>query len=279
MKHLFSLLALMGLIWSASAEEPARLTVDAAAKGHPIAKTMYGLFFEDINYAADGGLYAELIKNRSFDFDHPTTGWQLFGRVELRNDGPFERNPNYMRLRYSGHRDIHTGIENEGFFGIALKEGTEYRFSVWARTCGERDQLLSLNIVSDNTELEDMVIKRVPLRITSPEWTKYEVVFTAPATLKKGRIRLILEQINPRQRDTEATVDVEHISLFPVDTYRGEKNGLRRDLAEALAALKPGIFRFPGGCIIEGTTLETRYNWKNSVGPVENRPVNQNRWH
>lgn len=279
MKHLFSLLALMGLIWSASAEEPARLTVDAAAKGHPIAKTMYGLFFEDINYAADGGLYAELVKNRSFDFDHPTTGWRLFGRVELRNDGPFERNPNYMRLRYSGHRDIHTGIENEGFFGIALKEGAEYRFSVWARTGGERDQLLSLNIVSDNTELEDMVIKRVPLSITSPEWTKYEVVFTAPATLKKGRIRLILEQINPRQRDTEATVDVEHVSLFPVDTYRGEKNGLRRDLAEALAALKPGIFRFPGGCIIEGTTLETRYNWKNSVGPVENRPVNQNRWH
>ena len=139
MKHLFSLLALLGLIWSASAEEPARLTVDAAAKGHPIAKTMYGLFFEDINYAADGGLYAELIKNRSFDFDHPTTGWQLFGRVELRHDGPFERNPNYMRLRYSGHRDIHTGIENEGFFGIALKEGAEYRFSVWARTEGERE--------------------------------------------------------------------------------------------------------------------------------------------
>ncbi|MBQ1952502.1 MAG: carbohydrate binding domain-containing protein, partial [Alistipes sp.] len=237
MKHLFSLLALLGLIWSASAEEPARLTVDAAAKGHPIAKTMYGLFFEDINYAADGGLYAELIKNRSFDFDHPTTGWQLFGRVELRNDGPFERNPNYMRLRYSGHRDIHTGIENEGFFGIALKEGAEYRFSVWARTEGEGDQLISLNIVSDNTELEDMVIKRVPLSITSPEWSKYEVVFTAPATLKKGRVRLILEQINPRQRDTEATVDVEHVSLFPVDTYRGEKNGLRRDLAEALAAL------------------------------------------
>lgn len=279
MKKYFTLI--LGLVASISvqAAEPARLTVDAASKGHPIAKTMYGLFFEDINYAADGGLYAELIKNRSFDFDHPTTGWQLFGNVELCEDGPFERNPHYVRLTYSGHRDIHTGLENEGFFGIALKKDAEYRFSVWARTHNNGEQQISINVVSDNTALEDMVIQRVPLRITSPEWTKYEVTFTAPATIRKGRLRLILEQPDRKHYSTSTGVDLEHISLFPTDTFRGEKNGLRKDLAEALAALKPGIFRFPGGCIIEGTTLETRYNWKNSVGPVENRPVNQNRWH
>ena len=279
MKKFSLLLTLFALCTSAFAIEPIQFTVDAATKGHPIAKTMYGLFFEDINYAADGGLYAELIKNRSFDFDHPTTGWQLFGNVELCEDGPFERNPHYVRLTYSGHRDIHTGLENEGFFGIALKEGAEYRFSVWARTHNNGEQQISINVVSDNTELEDMVIQRVQLRITSPEWRKYEVTFTAPATIRKGRLRLILEQPDRKHYSTSTGVDLEHISLFPTDTFCGEKNGLRKDLAEALAALKPGIFRFPGGCIIEGTTLETRYNWKNSVGPVENRPVNQNRWH
>lgn len=279
MKKLVILHFVLALAVTAQATEPARLVVDTSAKGHPIAKTMYGLFFEDINCAADGGLYAELIKNRSFDFDHPTTGWQFFGAVELREDGPFARNPHYVRLRCSGHRDIHTGLENEGFFGISLKEGAEYRFSVWARTHDNGEQLLSINIVSDDTALEDMVVKRVPLRITSPEWTKYEVTFTAPTMIRKGRLRLILEQKDRKHFDRTTGVDLEHVSLFPTDTFRGEKNGLRRDLAEALAALKPGIFRFPGGCIIEGTTLQTRYNWKNSVGPVENRPVNQNRWH
>ncbi|MBQ1222169.1 MAG: carbohydrate binding domain-containing protein, partial [Alistipes sp.] len=252
---------------------------DASAKGHPIAETMYGLFFEDFIYAADGGLYAELIKNRSFEFDQPLMGWRTFGNVSLCEDGPFERNPHYLRLRYSGHRDIHTGIENEGYFGIALKGGEEYRFSLWARTLGNGEQVVSFNIISDDYSLENTVIHTTPIRITSEEWQRYEVVVTAPSTVKDGRIRLILEQPVPRKRLTNIGVDVEHLSLFPVDTYKGWKNGLRKDLAEALADLKPGIFRFPGGCIIEGTTLETRYQWKNSVGPVENRPTNQNRWH
>lgn len=279
MKHLTTLLLALASLCAAQATEPARLTVDASADGHPIAKTMYGLFFEDINFAADGGLYAELVKNRSFDFDHPTTGWQLFGNVELREDGPFDRNPHYVRLRYSGHRDIYSGVENEGFFGIALKEGAEYRFSVWARTLGEEPQQISINIVGDDPSVENTVAKSLPLRITSPKWQQYEVSFTAPATIRDGRLRLILEQPDPKRYSTSTAVDLEHISLFPTDTYRGVKNGLRKDLAEALEALRPGIFRFPGGCIIEGTTLETRYQWKNSVGPVENRPVNQNRWH
>ncbi|MDO4759084.1 MAG: alpha-L-arabinofuranosidase C-terminal domain-containing protein [Rikenellaceae bacterium] len=279
MKHLTTLLLALASLCAAQATEPARLTIDAAADGHPIAKTMYGLFFEDINFAADGGLYAELVKNRSFDFDHPTTGWRLFGNVELREDGPFERNPHYVRLRYSGHRDIYSGVENEGFFGIALKEGAEYRFSVWARTLGEEPQQISINIVGDDPSVENTVAKSLPLRITSPKWQQYEVTFTAPATIRDGRLRLILEQPDPKRYSTSTAVDLEHISLFPTDTYRGVKNGLRKDLAEALEALRPGIFRFPGGCIIEGTTLETRYQWKNSVGPVENRPANQNRWH
>ncbi len=278
MKRFFTLAAIVAATTLVAAE-PQRLVVDASAKGHPIAETMYGLFFEDINYAADGGLYAELIKNRSFEFDQPLMGWRTFGNVTLCKDGPFERNPHYLRLRYSGHRDIHTGVENEGYFGIALKGGEEYRFSLWARTLGNGEQVVSFNIVSDDYSLENTVIHATPIRITSEEWQRYEVIVKAPSTVKDGRIRLILEQPVPRKRLTNIGVDVEHLSLFPVDTYKGWKNGLRKDLAEALADLKPGIFRFPGGCIIEGTTLETRYQWKNSVGPVENRPTNQNRWH
>ena len=109
------------------------------------------------------------------------------------------------------------------------------------------------------------------VNISSSQWKKYEVVLTSPVTDPKATLRIFLQS-------KEATVDLEHISLFPVDTWMGHENGMRKDLAQALYDLHPGIFRFPGGCIVEGTELETRYNWKNSVGPVENRPINENRW-
>ena len=103
-KTLFSALAATALALSANAQNH-ELTIDMKRNGAPIQKTMYGLFIEDINYAADGGLYAELVKNRSFDFPYAFTGWKVAGNVEVRNDGPFERNPNYVRLSSSGHRD------------------------------------------------------------------------------------------------------------------------------------------------------------------------------
>ena len=109
------------------------LEVKTTKTGAPVQSTMYGIFFEDINYAADGGLYAELVKNRSFEFPQHLMGWRAFGKFEVKADGPFERNPHYVRLSYSGHRDKTTGLENEGFFGIATKKGATYRFSVWAR--------------------------------------------------------------------------------------------------------------------------------------------------
>ncbi len=109
------------------------LVVQTKRVGAEIQPTMYGLFFEDINYAADGGLYAELVKNRSFEFPQNLMGWKSFGKVSLKDDGPFERNPHYVRLAYSGHPHKQTGLDNEGFFGIGVKQGEEYRFSVWAR--------------------------------------------------------------------------------------------------------------------------------------------------
>ena len=254
------------------------MTVNAGEKGIPVQETMYGLFFEDINFAADGGLYAEKIKNRSFEFDDPFMGWELFGNVKLMDDGPFERNPHYVRLGYPGHPVRFTGIENEGFFGIGVEEGKEYRFTVWARTAGTKEkEYISFHLCQNATMGEDQMFSHGTIEIDSKEWKKYEAVFTSPVTKPKAAFRIFLEW-NGEEPDVTQAVDLEHISLFPVETFNGHENGLRKDIAETLKALDPGVFRFPGGCIVEGTTLDNRYQWKNSVGPVENRPINVNRW-
>ncbi|MFA6813328.1 MAG: carbohydrate binding domain-containing protein, partial [Bacteroidaceae bacterium] len=115
------------------ADQTNNLIINAKKPGIEIQPTMYGLFFEDINYAADGGLYAELVKNRSFEFPQHLMGWNTFGKVTVRDDGPFKRCPHYVRLAYPGHDEKWTGLDNEGYFGIGIKKDKEYRFSVWAR--------------------------------------------------------------------------------------------------------------------------------------------------
>ena len=247
------------------------LDVDAKKAGAPVQSTMYGIFFEDINYAADGGLYAELVKNRSFEFPNNYAGWIISGKVSLRNDGPFDKNPHYVRLAPSGHHDKHTMIENEGFFGIGVKANEEYRFSVWARVPDGGTAKLWIDLVENATMRDDQKIGNAGLDISGKEWKKYSVVLKPKRSFDKAHLRI--------WGDSKVTTDVEHVSLFPVDTYKGHENGMRKDLATALEQLQPGVFRFPGGCIVEGTDLATRYQWKNSVGPVENRPLNENRWH
>ena len=254
--------------WTLNAQDINRMVLQANKIGAEIQPTMYGHFFEDINFGADGGLYAELVKNRSFDFPQQLMGWDVFGNVTVQDDGPFERNPHYVRLAYAGHAQKHTGIENEGFFGIGLKKDAQYRFTVWARGAG---QSVRVELIDNASMEESQVLVSQDLKINSPEWKQYEVLLTSPQTIAKAHLRIFLTSPGP--------VDLEHVSLFPVDTWKGHKNGLRKDLVQALADTKPGVFRFPGGCIVEGTDLATRYNWKNSVGPVENRPVNENRWH
>jgi len=270
MKKIFLLIAVLCLSGGIFAQQQTiDLVVDVKKQGAPIQSTMYGLFFEDINFGADGGLYAELIKNRSFEFPQSLMGWNSFGKVAVRNDGaPFERNPHYVRLSYSGHAHKHTGLENGGFRGIGLKKEGTYRFSVWARTTANNTpQKIRVELV----DAANNAIERKEVEIISGEWKKYEVILTAPQEEPKAILRIFLT--------SEGPLDLEHISLFPTDTWKGRDNGLRKDLATALDELNPGLFRFPGGCIIEGTDLETRYDWKKSVGPVENRPLNENRWH
>ena len=253
------------------------ITVQTQKPGAPIQPTMYGIFFEDINYAADGGLYGELVKNRSFEFepDH-LMGWEAFGKVSIMDDGPFDRNPHYARLSTAGHGDWWTGLQNEGYFGIGVEQDKEYRFSLYARVPDGRTQMLRIQLVEPYTDAEHQEFAQEDIVVASRDWQKYTVVLKSKKTADKARLRLFLCEENGRSG--RGTVDVEHVSLFPVDTWMGHENGMRKDLAQALADMKPGVFRFPGGCIVEGVTLENRYNWKNSVGPVENRPLNKNRW-
>ncbi len=245
------------------------LDINTKKAGAKIQDTMYGLFFEDINYAADGGLYGELVKNRSFEFPQSFMGWQVFGDVKLKDDGPFERCPHYVVLGAPNHKERRTGIQNEGYFGIGVVKGEDYRFSVWAKApkgkATIRVQLIDQYSMGEHQEFVEQT-----LDVTSTEWKKYEIVLKSPETQKKANLRIFLKGENP--------VCLEHVSLFPVNTFKNRENGLRRDVAQALADVKPGLLRFPGGCIVEGTDLETRYQWKNTIGPVENRPLNQNRW-
>ncbi len=248
------------------------LDINTKKLGAPVQPTMYGIFFEDINYAADGGLYAEMVKNRSFEFPQHLMGWRAFGQFDVKDDGPFERNPHYVRLKYAGHNDKFTGLENEGFFGIAVKKDATYRFSVWARCPEGGKSTLEVSFVDNDTMGEDQRFATVNVEVSGKEWKKYTATLKSPVTEAKGALRIFL-------MGDKATTDVEHISLFPTDTWKGRENGMRKDLAQALFDMHPGVFRFPGGCIVEGTDLESRYQWKNSVGPVENRPLNENRWH
>lgn len=271
MKRLLLSLVAMVAAGSLSAQT-VEMKVNVNRPGAEISPTLYGIFIEDINFAADGGLYAELVKNRSFEFPgNRLQGWSIGGRVEIRDDGPFERNPHYLRLCYPGHSQKLTALENEGFFGIGLKEGEQYRFSVWARVPdGGQAASLGIEFIDRSSMTEVQAHTAAEIRVDSEEWKQYEVIMTSAVTDPKATLRIFL--------NSPVTVDVEHISLFPTDTWMGHKNGLRKDLAQALYDLQPGLFRFPGGCIVEGTDLETRYSWKNSVGPVENRPLNENRW-
>lgn len=257
-KILLSVFAAALLAACATPAPEGAIVIDVKNKVADINPDMYGIFFEDINYGADGGLYAELVKNRSFEFPNSLMGWTSEGKVTVVETSPFERNPKSVRMEGI------SGLTNEGFFGMGFRQGEEYRFSVWARLTEGEEATLNMTLL-DNGEAAG----QGTLTITSAEWQKYTLMITATRMVEKGCLAMTHQG---------ATVELDHVSLFPVNTFNGHENGLRADLAQALADLKPGVFRFPGGCIIEGNTLATRYQWKNSVGQVENRPLNENRW-
>ncbi|MCQ2291283.1 MAG: carbohydrate binding domain-containing protein, partial [Muribaculaceae bacterium] len=182
--------------WCIGASAQTVLEVNTQKKGAEIAPAMWGIFFEDINYGADGGLYGELVKNRSFEYPQSLMGWNTIGGVEVKNDGPFERCPHYVRLGFSGKRDMATGMENTGFLGMSLKGGAQYRFSVWARVAEGGEGGLSISLRDLNSQEENFTVCETEVSITGGEWKKYTAVMTAPRTIEKASLTMFLKGAN-----------------------------------------------------------------------------------
>jgi alpha-L-arabinofuranosidase len=249
------------------------VTVDPS-KSKPISNMLIGIFFEDINYAADGGLYAELIRNRDFEFsgaDHrewnARSAWTLNGEhigFHIETSGPVhENNKHYAVLDI---RKPGTGLINEGFDGIPLKKGDKYDFSVFIRGLEGRGQSLLVRLTGKNGEVYGVsTIKNI-----SQSWKKHFAVITANETVNDARLEIIPQ--------AEGKIALDMVSLFPQKTFRGRKNGLRADLAQTLADMHPRFVRFPGGCVAHGDGMDNIYRWKNTIGPLESRKPDRNLW-
>lgn len=250
------------------------LTVTTDKPTTTIQPTMWGIFFEDINFAADGGLYAELVKNRSFEFFQPLMAWKEqhsdrfavqsnAGKILVINNGDNLANPRFARanvLAESGYSLI-----NEGFRGMGIQQGKVYDLSLMA-SVQEGNTKLRIELLDSKGN----VIASSMIQPDYKAWKKYTATLTATATDAKASLRISFEG--------KGVIDLDMISLFPRDTWKNRPGGLRNDLVQLLADMKPGFLRFPGGCIVEGRELATRYQWKKTVGPVEQREMIVNRW-
>ena len=259
------------------------ITIYADQSTVALPATLYGLFYEDINYSADGGLYAELIQNRSFEY-YPVQGWNplkdkfhpLFAwekvesgqgtcEISVEDKDPLNaNNTKYVHLKIKEAGDG-VGLANFGFDGISVVGGETYDFSFYARRVGGVDAPVRVFLQGEKGDIGQAAIRRL-----STEWTKYEVSLTATSTHEKARLVILTTG--------EGDLFMDMISLFPRKTFKGRKNGLRADLAQALADLKPAVFRFPGGCIAHGQGLDNAYRWKDTLGDVAERKPNWNLW-
>jgi alpha-N-arabinofuranosidase len=246
------------------------LVVHAGQPGAKINPAMWGIFFEDINFGGDGGLYAELVKNRSFEFPDPMTGWTKIspslahGELSIRNDQPFDaNNPHYARLSSKGTAPF--GLSNEGFRGMGVRKGEAYLFSAQVRGVAGAPVLRVKLFGGDGTLLDS-----VSLSDFSAGWEKRTATLHPNDTDAKARLEVVLSN--------KGSVDLDMISLFPQNTWQNRPGGLRADMVQLLADMHPGFVRFPGGCIVEGSVLERRYQWKNTIGPIEDRHLLIDRW-
>lgn len=239
-----------------------------------IKSTMWGIFFEDINFGADGGLYAELVKNRSFEFAQPLMGWteQKGNKFALAsNAGKIlvinrhdESNARFARVTVNAETGY--GVTNEGFRGMGVKKDGQYNFSIWASQYDGNGSKLRVAL----TSAAGNVLGETTVNISGNDWKKYTASFKVNATEPKAVLNIWF--------DRKGTTDIDMVSLFPQDTWKGRPEGLRKDLVQLLADMKPGFVRFPGGCIVEGFDLASRYQWKKTIGDVEKRKVLINRW-
>jgi len=260
---------------AATWEGPAfTIHIDASDRSRQVSPTLYGIFFEDINYAGDGGLYGEMVQNRSFEFDHPLFAWSRYvesggaGTVEAANDRPLSgNNPTYVLLTVE-KGGFGVGLSNAGYGGMYVESGRSYDFSIYARAEDAAGSNLSLlvQLLYD----ADAELARCEISGLGSEWQKHGCTLTASGTSTKARLLVTASE--------RGKVALDMISLFPQDTWKHRENGLRADLAEMLAELEPSFLRFPGGCIVEGGSIENHYRWKNTVLPLEERQVQRNQW-
>ena len=262
------------LSMQAGSQPPKTFIVKVNEPKGDIQPTMWGIFFEDINLGADGGIYAELVKNRSFEFVKPLMGWTVQrkkfveGNVLVINRKEVNTaNPRFLRVSADHAAKGDLGLTNEGFRGMGIKKDLRYDFSLMyhQQTAGVK---LHIELIDENgTVIGSSVF--IPAG-TGDDWNKGAVSFTATATVLKAKMNLWFEG--------DGVIDLDMISLFPGDTWKNRPGGMRADMIQLLADMKPGFIRFPGGCIVEGFDLSGRYQWKKTIGPVEGRQLMINRW-
>ncbi len=263
--------------------QPLKATLSASGNAKEISPLLMGIFFEDINYAADGGLYGELIQNRDFEYIPgagrdkewgPKYAWKVNGdkiNFDIASENPIHpNNANYARLDVEGGITnlINNGgnaFVNSGYDGIAVKKGEPYRFRMKARS--GKTMPIDVNLVSGHGH--KLASGKVKVK-KSKGWTDYEIILTPDDHSPNAELQIV-----PK---LGGTIDLDMVSLFPVNTFKGRENGLRADLAQTLADLKPRFVRFPGGCVAHGNGLDNVYDWKGSIGKLEERKPLRNLW-
>ncbi len=239
------------------------LGIDAGDEIHDISDLLFGVFFEDINFAADGGLYAEMVLNRSFEFTEIAAGdalhgWNTVGgasaevKINDKANSLNENNTNYLVLTNASHSPA--GIANVGFLdGMSIESGKNYNFSVYAKALDGYSGKLCVRLMSGNEVAGEGTVDAI-----SSEWEKYSLTLTCNKTdFENASLQVLTDN---------GSVALDMVSLFPEDTFKGRENGMRKDLGDMLEKLEPKFLRFPGGCVIEGYDYETLYNWKASIG-------------
>jgi len=255
--------------------------------GKAISPDLFGLFFEDINYSADGGLYAELVQNRSFEYNpterkewNPFSYWEYittgysYGRISVETKSPIHpNNPHYMVIniehvgkeaQFTGEAGV--GLKNQGFDGIVVRSGEKYNFSVFAQQLSDTPIALSVSLQNRKGEM----LASSSITTSSRNWQKYITTLTATASCDTANLVILVK--------TEGKIALDVVSLFPEKTFKNRPNGLRADLAQMLADIKPHFIRFPGGCLTHGDGLGNMYRWKNTIGPIEERKEQRNIW-
>lgn len=255
---------------------PATITVSADKPAHKVAPTLWGVFFEDINLSADGGLYAELVRNRSFEDSDDLQHWQVVtapdstAAAAVTCENPWAENPLNTRNKRSLKLTVEgaggAGISNSGYWGIPVKAGENYHLSFAARSRHGKNLPLAVSLESKDGK----AYATADLTVGGGEWSTRKTTLRSDATDTDARLVIRLKE--------PGTLDLDMVSLFPAATWKNRANGLRADLAEMLVGLKPAFLRFPGGCWVEGDTMKEAYRWKETVGPLHERRTQWNIW-